>query len=83
MLLNIPTCNKINIVNLKDFGEPGDKVQDEETKIQHLVPRTILVYTTVKNKTKYNKNIFIDKQMDYVLGGDRKCNYILGRDFNT
>ena len=32
--------------------------------------------------TEYNKNIFIDGNMAYVLDVDEKYNIILGRDFN-
>ena len=41
----------MHIVSLQDFGDPRDKVKYNETKIQHLVPYTMIVYTTVQNKT--------------------------------
>ena len=56
-------CKKIHIVRLQDSGEPVDKVQDDETKIQHLVPFTMMVYTTVQNKTSPQLlNVILDSR---------------------
>ena len=40
----------IRIIIFHDSGESVDEVQDDETSIQHLVPCTMLVDTTVENK---------------------------------
>ena len=63
MLLNIPIWKKMHIISLQGSGEPGEKVQDDETKIQHLVPCTILVYNTVQNKTSSRlMNVILDNR---------------------
>ena len=41
----------MHIVSLHDSVETGYKVQDDETKTQHIVPCNMLVYATVHNKT--------------------------------
>ena len=53
----------MHIVSSQDYGEPGDKVQDDETKIQHLVPCNMMVYTTVQNKTPSQLlNVILDSR---------------------
>ena len=41
----------MNMTGLQDDVESVYEVKDDETTTQHLVPYTILVHTTVKNKT--------------------------------
>ena len=43
----------MHTIILQDFRESGDKVQDDGTTAQHLVTCTIMIDTTVKNKTTY------------------------------
>ena len=47
---------------LQDYMESGDKVQDEKTKTQHILPCTILVDTTVQNKSSSRLlNVILDR----------------------
>ena len=63
MLLNVTTRKKIYIVIIQDTGEPGDKVQDGETKIQHIVTCTGMVYATVQDKTSARLiNVILDSR---------------------
>ena len=43
----------MHMISLQDSGESGEKVQDYVTTKQHLVTSTMLVDTTVQNKTPY------------------------------
>ena len=51
MFLNKPICQKMRMITLQDYGEPGDEIQDYEIKAQDILPCTMLVDSTVKNKT--------------------------------
>ena len=79
MLLNIPMYKKMHIISLQDSGDAGDKVQDDETKIQHIVPFTMLVYNIETNKTSSRLlNVILDSRetATVINGSEISYNYI-------
>ena len=52
---------EMNMIKFQDYGGLGEKVQDAESKTQHIVPCTILVDIKAKNKiTAQLLNVILD-----------------------
>ena len=47
MFLQIKTCKKVHMIIFQNYGDSGDKVQDEITAEKHQVTCTMLVDTTL------------------------------------
>ena len=64
MFLKIPTFQKTPLIAFQDYGNQGEKLQNDETTTQHIGTCTILVDTEIYNKTPF---LLLDVILDSII----------------